>query len=141
MHLARVADFHLTDLPERHLEETPADAVELARLAGADEAVVAAPVLVVAVESVGAQFWVDMDSIQVENGITRFRTRVLAPNTPGYAYADSVADCAAKTAEMRHLEIVRDGKVVGSKDFEPGSGVQSLDDEQGKALSVLICPS
>src|SRR3954451_11477226 len=59
MHLARVPYFHLTHLPERHLEETPADAMELNGVAGADEAVVAPAIFIVAVEPVLAQRVVD----------------------------------------------------------------------------------
>jgi hypothetical protein len=86
-----------------------------------------------------AKFWVDMDSIRVEGAKTHFRTRVVLPNFPGFAYVDSVADCAAKTAEMRHLELVRDGKVVKTQDFEPGSRSKTIDDDQGRVLQALIC--
>lgn len=90
-------------------------------------------------DDIEAKFWVDMDSIRVEAGITHFRTRILIPTFAGFAYADSVADCKAKTVEMRKVDLVQDGKVVKTQTFEPGTQQQSLEDEEGLILQPLIC--
>lgn len=91
------------------------------------------------IDDIAAKFWVDMDSVRKAGALTHFRTRVLLPNFAGFAFVDSIADCARKTVEMRHLEMVQDGKVVKTQDFEPGSQEQSLEDEQGLILQALIC--
>jgi len=90
-------------------------------------------------DEIEAKFWVDMDSVRVDAGITHFRTRVLVPDFAGFAYVDSIADCAKKTVEMRHMDLIQDGKVVKTEDFAPGTQEQSLDDEQGVILQKLIC--
>ena len=88
---------------------------------------------------VEAKFWIDLDSIRTEASITHFRTRVLIGDFKGFAFVDSVADCAGKTVEMRHVDLIQDGKILSSKDFEPGSSVQSLEDEQGLIVQALVC--
>lgn len=91
------------------------------------------------VDDIEAKFWLDMDSIRLEGAITHFRIRVAIDSFQGFVYVDSVANCAAKTAEMRHMDMMKDGKVVKSEDFAPGTQEQSLEDEQGLILQKLIC--
>ncbi|HEX8301534.1 hypothetical protein [Sphingomonas sp.] len=90
-------------------------------------------------DGIGAKFWVDMDSVRLEEGITHFRTRVMIPNFDGFAYVDSVANCTAKTAEMRRLELRRGVTVVKTESYAPGERTQSIDDAQGLILQALIC--
>jgi hypothetical protein len=90
-------------------------------------------------DGVPGSFWIDMDSVRVESGITHFRTRVKIEQFEGFAYVDSIADCAGKTAEMRRMELIRDGTVVKAEDYPAGSRTKSLDDAEGAILMKMIC--
>lgn len=91
------------------------------------------------VDDVDAKFWIDMDSIKLDGAITHFRLRVVVPNFDGFAYVDSVANCGAKTVEMRHMDLKQGDKIVKSEDFAPGTQEQSLEDEQGLIIKALVC--
>lgn len=84
---------------------------------------------------------VDMANIRNEGPLRILRLKLVDPEAPGDAFTEAALGCAAKSFEIRRIDLVKDGKTVRTETFEPGQRpTHPLDDAPGMALLQLVCP-